>query len=75
VQEAVLRAGREASVFARRTESQEDRVKLEQMAKSGRLELLPFTDRARAEQLAMPAIQEYVKQVGAEAIHARIVAL
>jgi TRAP-type transport system periplasmic protein len=75
VQEAVVRAGREASAFARKTEVQEDRARLEQMAKSGRVELLKFTDLARAEQLVKPVTEAYVKQVGAEAIYARILSL
>ena len=72
VQDAVLRAGREAGTFARTTEVKEDGDKLGRLAKAGRLKLVPFSDHARAAQLAEPVIRAYVKQIGAEALHARI---
>jgi tripartite ATP-independent transporter DctP family solute receptor len=72
VQDAVLRAGREAAGFARKTEVDEDAVRLAAMAKSGRVKLVTFTDRAKAEALVRPIAETYVKQVGAEAIYNRI---
>jgi TRAP-type C4-dicarboxylate transport system substrate-binding protein len=75
VQEAVLRAGREASLFGRQTEAQEDRAKLEQMAKAGRLRMIPFAERAQAEAISRPILAEYIRQIGAEGIHTRIESL
>jgi len=75
VQEAVLRAGREASLFGRQTEAQEDRAKLEQMAKAGRLKMIPFAERAQAEAISRPILAEYIRQIGAEGIHTRIESL
>ena len=57
---------------ATKTEVDEDAVRLAAMAKSGRVKLVTFTDRAKAEALVRPIAETYVKQVGAEAIYNRI---
>jgi TRAP-type C4-dicarboxylate transport system substrate-binding protein len=74
-QQAVLRAGREAALFARQTETREDGAMLEQLAKAGRIKLVAFNERPRAIQAAEPVKQDYIKSIGAEAIYARIQAL
>ncbi|QYU70140.1 TRAP transporter substrate-binding protein [Leptolyngbya sp. 15MV] len=47
LQEAIRRAGREAGVFGRQTESTEDEQKLAALESAGRLRRIAFTERAR----------------------------
>jgi TRAP-type C4-dicarboxylate transport system substrate-binding protein len=75
LQAAILRAGKEASIFGRELESAADRARLEKMAMEGKLEMVPFTDRARLLELTEPVRRAYAIEVGAEAILDRINAL
>lgn len=68
LQAAIVRAGREASVFGRELESAADRSRLEKMAQEGKLEMVPFTDRERMLVLTGPVRREYANEVGAGAI-------
>jgi len=72
LQAAILRAGKEAGEYGRELESSEDRQRLERLAKEGKLKLIPFTERDKLLQLAEPVKQSYAKEVGAEAVLARI---
>jgi TRAP-type transport system periplasmic protein len=72
LQAAILRAGKEAGEFGRKLESGEDHDRLERMAKEGKLKLVPFADRDKLLQLAEPVKQAYAKDIGAEAVLARI---
>jgi tripartite ATP-independent transporter DctP family solute receptor len=72
LQAAISRAGREAGIYGRELESSEDRQRLERMAKEGKLKIIPFTERDKLLQLAEPVKQSYAKEVGAEAVLARI---
>jgi TRAP-type transport system periplasmic protein len=72
LQAAILRAGKEAGVYGRELESSEDRQRLERMAKEGKLKIVPFTEREKLLQLAEPVKQSYAKEVGADAVLARI---
>ena len=68
LQAAIVRAGREASVFGRELESAADRSRLEKMAQEGKLEMVPFTDREKMLELTRPVRREYANEVGAGAI-------
>ena len=75
LQQAILRAGKEAGVYGRQIESQADAGKLDAMEKAGRLKRIPFADRAQMKKLADPVMAEYAKEIGAEAIYNRINAM
>jgi len=72
VQDAILRAGREATDFGRTLEASEDAMRLAQLEKAGKLKTHAFTDRPRLLQLAEPVKRAYAKDVGAEAVLTRI---
>lgn len=75
LQAAVIRAGQESGAYGRKIESSEDTAKLEALEKAGKLKRIPFTDRARMQSLVDPVMAAYAREIGAEAIHARIVAV
>jgi TRAP-type transport system periplasmic protein len=72
LQAAILRAGKEASIFGRELESAADTARLEKMATEGKLEIVPFADRARLLELTEPVRRAYAIEVGAEDILDRI---
>ncbi len=75
LQAAIIKAGKEAGAYGRQVESSEDSAKLEILEKAGKLKRVPFTDRAKMQSLVDPVMASYAKEIGAEAIHAKIVAL
>jgi TRAP-type C4-dicarboxylate transport system substrate-binding protein len=75
MQQAVLRAGKEAGAYGRQVESSEDSAKLDELEKAGKLKRVKFTDRAQMKKLVDPVIQAYAKEVGAEQILAKINAI
>ncbi|MBL8378422.1 MAG: TRAP transporter substrate-binding protein [Burkholderiales bacterium] len=75
LQDAVLRAGKEAGAHGREIESSEDQKKLDALEKAGRLKQVPFADRAAMQRLVEPVMAAYAKEIGAEAIYARINAI
>ena len=75
LQAAVLKAGKEAGAYGRKIESSEDEQKLEAMEKAGKLKRVPFKDRAEMEKLVAPVMAEYAKEIGADAIYAKIAAI
>jgi TRAP-type C4-dicarboxylate transport system substrate-binding protein len=75
LQAVILRAGKEAGMHGRQIESSEDTAKLEALEKAGKLKRIPFADRARMQSLAEPVMTSYAKEIGAEAIHAKIMAV
>jgi tripartite ATP-independent transporter DctP family solute receptor len=72
LQAAILRAGKEAGTYGRQIESGEDSAKLDMLEKAGKLKRIPFADRAQMQKLADPVMAAYAKEIGAEAIFARI---
>ena len=42
---------------------------------AGRLKMIPFADRAQMKKLADPVMAEYAKEIGADAIYAKINAM
>ncbi|MFZ2739318.1 MAG: TRAP transporter substrate-binding protein [Burkholderiaceae bacterium] len=75
LQAAIIKAGKEAGAYGRQIESSEDSAKLETLEKAGKLKRVPFTDRVKMQSLVDPVMASYAKEIGAEAIHAKIVAL
>jgi tripartite ATP-independent transporter DctP family solute receptor len=75
LQSAVLKAGKEAGAYGRKIESSEDEQKLVALEKAGKLKRIPFTDRAQMKKLVDPVMAEYAKEIGAEAILAKINAI
>lgn len=72
LQDAILKAGKEAGAFGRQIESSEDQAKLDKYAKEGRLKQVPFSQRAEMQRLVDPVMAAYAKEVGADAIFAKI---
>jgi len=72
LQAAIVRAGKEAGTFGRQLESSQDAAKIDKFEKEGKLKKIPFADRAQMKKLADPVMAEYAKEIGAEAIYAKI---
>src|SRR5918997_401948 len=72
LQAAIRRAGREAALYGRQIESEEDESKLEALEKAGRLKRVEFTERAQMKRLVDPVMQAYAKEIDAEPILRRI---
>jgi tripartite ATP-independent transporter DctP family solute receptor len=75
LQAVIIRAGKEAGAHGRQIESSEDTAKLEALEKAGKLKRIAFSDRAKMQSLVDPVMAAYAKEIGAEAIHAKIMAL
>jgi len=75
LQDAIKRAGREAGVFGRVTESTEDEQKLVAMESAGRLRRIPFADRVQMNAAVSPIMATYAREIDADAIYTRINAL
>ena len=75
LQAAIVRAGKEAGAYGRQIESSEDRQRLERMEKEGKLKTYLFADRGQLLKLAEPVKEAYAREVGAEAVLARINAI
>jgi tripartite ATP-independent transporter DctP family solute receptor len=75
MQAAILKAGKEAGAFGRKTESGEDEQKLIALEKAGKLKRIPFSDGAQMKKLVDPVMAEYAKEIGADQIYAKINAI
>jgi len=75
MQQAILKAGKEAGAYGRKLESSEDEQKLVALEKAGKLTRVKFTDRAQMKKLADPVMADYAKEIGAEQIYAKINAI
>ena len=75
LQAAIVKAGKEAGAFGRQIESSQDQAKLDKYAKEGKLKQVPFAQRAEMQKLVDPVMAAYAKEVGADAIYAKINAL
>jgi TRAP-type C4-dicarboxylate transport system substrate-binding protein len=75
LQSAVIKAGKEAGAHGRKIESTEDLQKLETLEKAGRLKRIPFNDREEMIKRAAPIMAAYAKEIGADAIYAKINAI
>jgi TRAP-type C4-dicarboxylate transport system substrate-binding protein len=72
LQQAILKAGKEAGAYGRQVESSEDTAKLVALEKAGKLKRIAFTDRAALKKAADPVMADYAKEIGAEAIFKKI---
>jgi TRAP-type C4-dicarboxylate transport system substrate-binding protein len=72
LQAAILKAGAEAGNWERELESNSDTEILERMEKAGKAKLLKFEDRDKLRDLMTPVLDAYAKEIGAEAIWAKI---
>jgi TRAP-type C4-dicarboxylate transport system substrate-binding protein len=72
LQDAIAKAGKEAGVYGRQVESSEDQDKLDKFAKEGKLKQVPFSQRVEMQKLVDPVMAAYAKEVGADAIFAKI---
>lgn len=75
LQDAILKAGKEAGAYGREIESGEDQKKLDAMEKAGKLKQIPFADRAAMQKLVDPVMLAYAKEIGADGIYAKINAI
>ncbi len=75
LQDAIVRAGKEAGAYGRKLESSEDQARLQRLEKEGKLKTFVFADREQLLKLAEPVKQMYAKEVGAEDVLARINAI
>jgi len=75
MQQAILKAGKEAGAYGRKTESSEDEQKLIALEKAGKLTRVKFTDGAQMKKLVDPVMAEYAKEIGADGIYAKINAI
>jgi TRAP-type C4-dicarboxylate transport system substrate-binding protein len=75
MQQAILRAGKEAGAYGRQLESSEDEAKLVALEKAGKLTRVKFTDRDQMKKLADPIMAAYAKEIGADQIYAKINAI
>ena len=72
LQDAVLKAGKEAGDYGRQIESSEDSQKLDKLQSEGKLKKITFTDRAEMKKLVDPVMEAYAKEIGAEEIYKKI---
>jgi len=75
LQDAIVKAGKEAGAYGRQIESSEDGAKVEALEKAGKLKRVEFTDRAQMKKLVDPVMASYAKEIGADAIYGKINAL
>ncbi len=75
LQEVVLKAGKEAGAYGRQIESSEDEKKLEALEAAGKLKRIPFKGRDEMKKLVDPVMAAYAKEIGAEEIYKKIVAM
>jgi TRAP-type transport system periplasmic protein len=75
LQEAIIKAGKEAGKYGRDIESKEDAERLANLEKAGKLRTYQFTERDKLLAAAEPVKQAYAKEIRAEAILASISAI
>jgi tripartite ATP-independent transporter DctP family solute receptor len=75
LQDAILKAGKEAGAYGRQVESSEDAAKLDALEKAGRLKRVAFTDRAQLQKAVEPVLTTYAKEIGADQILEKIRAI
>jgi TRAP-type C4-dicarboxylate transport system substrate-binding protein len=75
LQAAIRKAGAEAGDWERQLESSSDTSILQALEKAGKLKLVTFEERDKLQQAMAPALAAYSKEIGADAIYARISAI
>ncbi|MGA1289365.1 MAG: TRAP transporter substrate-binding protein, partial [Rubrivivax sp.] len=74
LQDAVVRAGKEAGAYGGALESGSDGKRLDTLEAAGRLKRIPFADRAQMKKLVDPVMAAYAKEIDAAAVHEKILA-
>jgi TRAP-type transport system periplasmic protein len=72
LQDAIMKAGKEAGDFGRQLESSEEVTKLDALEKAGKLKRVPFEERDAMKKLADPVMATYAKEISAEGIFEKI---
>lgn len=72
LQEAIMKAGKEAGAYGRELESREDAEKLQEMADAGQITILEFADRDQLLELVIPVQDAYAEELGAADLLAAI---
>jgi TRAP-type C4-dicarboxylate transport system substrate-binding protein len=75
LQAAIRKAAAEAGDWERQLESSGDTAILQALEKAGKLKLVKFDDRDKLQQAMAPVLAAYAKEIGADAIYARINAI
>jgi TRAP-type transport system periplasmic protein len=75
LQAAIRKAGMEAGNWERQLESSSDQTILQAMEKDGKIKLVKFTERDKLRESMAPVLAAYAKEIGADAIFARINAI
>ena len=66
LQDAVLKAGKDAGKYGRKLESEQDSEKLQQMEDAGQIQVHEFADRDKLLELVLPVQDAYAAELGAE---------
>ncbi len=72
LQDAIVKAGKEAGQYGRQIESTEDAARLARLEKEGKLRTHKFTEREKLLELAEPVKQAYAKEIEADKVLARV---
>jgi len=75
LQAAIRKAASEAGDWERELESSSDTAILKSLEKAGKLKLVNFDERDKLQKSMEPALAAYAKEIGADAIYARINAI
>ena len=75
LQDAIIKAGKEAGKHGRDIESSEDEERLQLLIKEGKIRTHPFTERPKLLELAEPVKKAYARELEAEAVLDRINAI
>lgn len=75
LQAAIRKAAAEAGDWERELESSSDTAILQKLEKEGKLKLVAFSERDKLRASMEPVLATYAKEIGAEAIYARINAI
>jgi len=72
LQDAVIRAGKEAGLYGGELESGSDGQRLDTLEKAGRLKRVTFRDRDAMKKLVDPVMAAYAKEIDAATVHEKI---
>jgi TRAP-type C4-dicarboxylate transport system substrate-binding protein len=75
LQDAVVKAGKEAGAYGRKVESSEDEEKLVALEKAGKLKRIAFAGRDEMKKRVDPVMEAYAKEIGADGILQQINAI
>ena len=75
LQAVIRKAAAEAGDWERQLESNGDTAILQALEKAGKLKLVKFDDRDKMRELMAPVLAAYAKEIGADAIYARVNAI